>query len=578
MKFNIKDSILDSFPAFIFWKDLNLKLIGVSKSVYDSLGYNDNEIDKVDAHYKNLTYGPFSNEAEELSVIKEDRIISYPCNVNIDGEDILLRVYRFPLKDNGKIIGLVNFYRRYDEDNKSINNILEQQFELLNMIPNIIFWNTVDSKIISTNSTGEKYFASRNNKAVYGNKYEEVFPIELSRKLCLLDEKVIKSNQIEKEIIIFHDNGLEKVFDVSKNPTNSNNFTFTIFTIIRDITEEYFNKKKMAFFASHDKLTGLYNRVQFEMFLGTHRNDDKIAIVMIDIDGLKLINDVFGHFKGDEMLIKTSSAIKRHIPSNSICARLGGDEFGIAMYDTDKDKIEEMMDDICFDISKIKINELPVSIAYGYKIKTSKNISIREVASIADANMYIYKNKYKNSVRKTLINSVLNLLFKNVEGEEVFTKSVMCVAEKITRSLGYNEKTVETITGAAKYHNVGKVAVDEYLKRDFDVLDSIELNEVKKHPEIGYIILSSSVDFVEYAEATYYHHVFYDGSGYPGGVKGKNIPFASRVLTISDFVGFLLTQNTSYEDIIEAIKRDSGSRYDPDICDAVIQLLTENDI
>jgi len=167
--------------------------------------------------------------------------------------------------------------------------------------------------------------------------------------------------------------------------------------VFRDVTDKRANLRNIEYLSYHDGLTGLYNRRFYEEELkriDTARNLP-MTIVMGDVNGLKLINDSFGHIIGDELLKKVAIAIKKGCRADDIIARLGGDEFIVLLPHTDVTETEIIINRIKSILSKEKVKELEISISFGYGIKEDVTTTIQEVFKIAEDNMY--KNKFSES-------------------------------------------------------------------------------------------------------------------------------------------------------------------------------------
>ena len=110
------------------------------------------------------------------------------------------------------------------------------------------------------------------------------------------------------------------------------------------------------------------------------------------------------------------------------------------------------------------------------------------------------------------------------------------------------------------------------------IFDKDEWKEFRRHPEISYIILSSSNKYLGFAEDVLYHHEYYDGEGYPKGLKGEEIPFNSRIIAIADYYDALVSGRPYKEAIdpteaIEEIKKEAGKKFDPTIVEAFLKVV-----
>jgi diguanylate cyclase (GGDEF)-like protein/PAS domain S-box-containing protein len=163
--------------------------------------------------------------------------------------------------------------------------------------------------------------------------------------------------------------------------------------IIRNIEERKKAEKQILYISYHDQLTGLYNRRFYEeelKRLDTKRNLP-LTIVMGDVNGLKLINDSFGHAMGDELLRKVVEVIKNGCRADDIIARLGGDEFVIILPKTDAFETEQIIKRIKDLSLKEKVGNIDISISFGYATKSNEEENIQEIFKYAEDLMYRHK-------------------------------------------------------------------------------------------------------------------------------------------------------------------------------------------
>lgn len=352
--------------------------------------------------------------------------------------------------------------------------------------------------------------------------------------------------------------------------------------IYEDVTERTQAEEKIRFLSFHDKLTGLYNRAFFEeelKRLDTIRQMP-LSIIIGDVNGLKLVNDAFGHKSGDQLLESIAKVLKCSCRDEDIICRWGGDEFAILLPRTPRDAAQLMVERIRKALNEAQAFPIRLSLALGYATKESFAQDIEEVLKKADGDMYRHKVKEDSSFRNSVIASLLKMLGeKDYETEEhVWRMQKMGI--KLGCALGLSDTQLSSLVLAVALHDIGKIAVPEKILRKAGPLNPEEWESVKEHSEKGYRIILSSSEFSHVAPKILLLHERWDGCGYPHGLKGREIPLLSRILAIIDAFDAMTSSRPyrkpkSQEDAIKEIKKCAGSQFDPHIAEIFLQVLQE---
>ena len=346
----------------------------------------------------------------------------------------------------------------------------------------------------------------------------------------------------------------------------------------RDTSERNIMEKQLEYLSYHDSLTGLYNRRFYEeelKRLDTERNLP-LTLIMGDVNGLKLINDSFGHVMGDELLQKVAEVLKRGCRIDDIIARLGGDEFVIILPQTDNLETEEIIKRIQDLASKEKVGSIDISITFGYESKNNEDENIQEIFKKAEDYMYKKKLFESPSMRGKTIKAIIYTLHEKNKREEQHSHRVSALCKSMGEALGLPEYEMEELKSVGLLHDIGKIAIDENVLNKPGKLTDDEWEEIKRHPEIGYRILNTVNDMSEMANYALHHHERWDGKGYPKGLKGNEIPFVSRIIAISDAYD-AITSERSYrsalpeEFVISELQRNAGIQFDPELVRVFIE-------
>jgi diguanylate cyclase (GGDEF)-like protein len=334
----------------------------------------------------------------------------------------------------------------------------------------------------------------------------------------------------------------------------------------------------------HDYLTGIYNRAFFEEAL--HRLDTErqlpLTIVIGDVNGLKTINDTFGHEKGDALLIKIANILKESFRMEDIVARWGGDEFTIILPRIDMKNTLEIITRVNNRFIKESTEQLPLGVSFGTSTKTDISQNIDKLIKIAEDRMY----KCKIIEQKNTRNSMISYLGKALEEREYETekhvKRMEKLASSLCKELDLPAETLNEICLLAALHDIGKISISESIILKLSSLTPEEWKIMKTHPEIGYRIAKSSMELACVADGILYHHERWDGKGYPKGISHEDIPLISRVISIVDAFDSMTNYRPyrrkalSIEKAIEELKKGAGSQFDPNLTEKFIGIIESN--
>ena len=350
---------------------------------------------------------------------------------------------------------------------------------------------------------------------------------------------------------------------------------------ISDITERKQEQNEIIFLSFHDHLTGLYNRRFFEeeiKRLNTKRQLP-LSVIMGDLNGLKLINDTFGHNEGDKVIKETAKLLQIACRSDDILARWGGDEFVILLPKTSIAASEEIAKRIKDGCSKLIIQKIPISLAIGIVTKTEIEQDMHEVIKEAERNMYRNKLVEKISDASSIIFALEQALFEKSNETLEHTLRLKELAVRMGKSLKLHPDQLDALSLLASLHDIGKVGIPETILLKKGKLTENEWKIVKRHPEIGYNIASSSPQIVHIAKFILGCHENWDGSGYPQGLAEEAIPILSRILLIADAYDVMTSERIykktlSRDEAIIELKRCAGTQFDPMLVDRFIEMLS----
>ena len=305
-----------------------------------------------------------------------------------------------------------------------------------------------------------------------------------------------------------------------------------------------------------------------------------ISIVLGDVSGLKLVNDSFGHAVGDDLLIKAGEMIKRACREDDILARIGGDEFAVILPKTDAEAAAGMIDRIKRSISGTSMANIDLSISFGSDTKEVESQAIEEILVNAENHMYRHKIYERSSMRSETIDVVMHTLFENSDRESLHSARVSSICQSIAVQMGFSKDEVARIQIAGLMHDIGKIGIDESILNKNGRLDDAEWEDMKRHPEIGWRILSSTNEFSEIADFVLSHQEKWNGSGYPNGLAGDAIPREARIIAVADAYDAMTGEHTylkpfDRDAVVAEFRRCSGTQFDPEVVDAFIDCVLQ---
>lgn len=342
--------------------------------------------------------------------------------------------------------------------------------------------------------------------------------------------------------------------------------------IVSDVTEQKAYEDRILYLSYHDYLTGLYNRRYYmeQMDLLNTKESLPLTLVLFDINGLKLVNDAFGHFEGDRVINQFAQLLQREFRDTDVVARIGGDEFVILMPNSNRSIVEPFLHRLNQQASRISSHGIQVSASYGIATRHHLSVTMSELHNEAEKEMY-YKKLYElSSQRSEAIKTILTTLHLKSRREELHSFRVSELCQEMGRAYNLSVDEVKQLSVIGNLHDIGKIAVDTTILDKPGRLNDWEWEEMKKHPETGYRILSASAEYAPIAQDILCHHERWDGTGYPQGLKGNDIPWRARVIALADAYDAMTGErpyrkSLTEKEAVAEIMRCAGSQFDPEL-------------
>ncbi|GAC1323856.1 MAG: hypothetical protein NVSMB25_20760 [Thermoleophilaceae bacterium] len=350
--------------------------------------------------------------------------------------------------------------------------------------------------------------------------------------------------------------------------------------------------------AHEDPLTGLPNKRAFNDRLEAElrraeREYYPVAIVVLDLDRFKQINDSWGHAVGDEALIALAAHIEAELRAGDICGRMGGDEFTIALVRADAQSADRVLARLRLALTSAKIGPAGESIHFSAGISEfPRHGSDRDTLVVA-ADSALYWGKANGRGRSTIFSpqtrgaltpadveaaarqrglmTTLQALAKAVDAKSRFmvghSERVASYAVALAASFDLPDERIDALRQAALLHDVGKIGIPEAILVKEMPLNMQEAEELERHSELGRAMLSGA-GMPEIARWVNHLHERFDGGGYPFGLVGREIPLESRILHAADALDWMTRPRAyrRYRPLREALAELSygaGTRLDP---------------
>ncbi len=527
------------------------------------------------------------------SVWKTGEPAYYPSKIYVDEKFSNWyenRVYKLP---SGEIVAIFDDVTEKTIAEEAVKKQNDLFVSLLEILPVGVFMvDSAEGKPLVVNETGKALLgsgivpdANEHNlseayKAFKGNTQKQYPTNEMPITLGM---KGIKSHI--DDMVVERPDGSKILLEVLGTPVNdTEGKPWASLVTFMDITDRKKAENELLYLSYHDHLTGLYNRRYFEQELKNLDTPENLplSVIMFDVNGLKLVNDSFGHDLGDVLLKKSAEAIKKACREDDIAARIGGDEFVILLPRTTAAEAAQISNHIKELASDEKAANMELSISYGYDTKKTDNQSIIEIIANAENHMYRHKLYERSSIRSKITDLIMNTLFEKSDREAAHSNRVSSICQAIASKLNMGQDAVKKMKIAGLIHDIGKIGVDERILNKPGSLTAEERGHIERHPEIGWRLLSSTDEFSELAKYVLSHHENWDGTGYPNGLKGETIPLEARIISVADTYDAMTSERSyrkkmSRDEAVKELIRCSGTQFDPMVVDVFINEVLSED-
>lgn len=522
-----------------------------------------------------------------------------------DGSSVDTSLSTAPLHDyTGSIVGVMLVAADITERKaveKALKESEQRMADIINFLPDATFAVDLEGKVIAWNRAIEEMTSIKAKDIIGKGDYEYALPFYGTRRPMLINlvlgDAVEDSRRGFYTVQKLEDNSLIKetfcpgigecgayiwskatpLYDINGNMVGA-------IESLRDITERKQVEEQLKYLSFHDSLTGLFNRVYFEEELKRLDSERMLPLSIIngDVNGLKLVNDAFGHHEGDLLLSRAAAVFKKIFRKEDVICRWGGDEFAVILPRTD----EKTAGKICLRIrqacSKAEEAPIPLSISLGAATREDISRSMRDVLKEAEDRMYRNKLLESKSARNSVIASLQKSLAEKTNETEEHAMRIQDYSLKMGYALDLSIDELDELTLLSALHDIGKIAIPDNIINKPGRLTEEEWETMKRHCEIGYRIVMSIPELAHVSEKILAHHEHWDGKGYPRGFKGKEIPFIARIVAIVDAYDVMTTGRTyrkamSKEEALKELEKCAGSQFDPYLVEVFTGVMRSSD-
>lgn len=343
-----------------------------------------------------------------------------------------------------------------------------------------------------------------------------------------------------------------------------------------DLTELIKHQRELADLKNQDQLTKLYSRsylLKRLHKLNIEQSGGSLGIIFINVPNLHVINDSLGFEFGDRVLLHIAKLLTNNTLPTDLVARWSNSDFIIIMMGGFQDRIKGLVKNLEEVVIKDPLGNFPLNLVLGWEEWTDKEDDLYSVFRKAKGRMQRRRKMEANALENSTVSALMGVLYVRSTREEQHSLRVSELCVQLAKELKLGKTREKDLALAGLFHDLGKVAIDSTILNKAGPLNDREWKEMKTHPLKGSEVLNLVPGMDQIAEAVLSHHERYDGSGYPRGLKGTEIPLMARVIAVADSYDAMISerpykQSKSEQEALAELQKESGTSYDPLVVEA----------
>ncbi len=479
----------------------------------------------------------------------------------------------------------------------------------------ISFFDTFPKGVVVTNASHHIQYINNSAERLFGLSCSQVIGCSIRPLLTGILPKFSSSggNPSTYQCSVIASDNKKIPVEVNYNEVDEAGSRLGFF-MLDDISERIKNQQRLFQQSITDSLTGLFNRRYFDErleqeFGRASRYRRLFSVIIIDIDGFKQANDLYGHGYGDQMLKLATEVFRETFRDDDTLYRYGGDEFAMILPETTKEgavEVAERLRDYFSQRCCDKVKRIKLSLSIGVASHPEDGADSKDLIGVADRRMYIAKEGGGNRISAydslaengsevdQMLVSLTNLAqmmeksrgFCSIDGIG-HSQDMRSLGVELGRRLGLSPARLAIFEQAAMLHDIGTIHLPNDLLRKKGELSDDEWRQIRSHTTIGegiidMLITSERKDLVDLKNIVAQHHEAIDGSGYPRGLKESQIMLEAKILAVTDAYSAMLSNRPYREAMnkftaLDELEQLSGSRFCSKVVDELVALEMSRD-